>query len=148
MCTCHCGHTHQINEREITMYKGLVTALWRVFRWCEQKNIHEFKICDVRHLYDQVSYSRFGDWEKFGGLVYKEKRGKYGLNMQRCREFFAGKYKIPRIIYKNPITKEETPGEYVTIKELPYLKKFLDENNQYIATYRDRQPTLYDEMAI
>ena len=144
ICTCHCGHEHNINEREITMYKGLVTALWRVFKHCEEKGIYQFKIKDVRHLYDQVSYARFGDWEKFGGLVYQEQRGEYGLNMGRCQEFFAGKRKIPKIVYKNPITKENRTEEedYVTINQLPNLKEFLDENDQFIARYREPQPTL------
>lgn len=140
MCTCKCGHTHQINDREISMYKGLVQALWQVLQWCEHRGIHEFKISEVRHLYSQVSYSRFGDWEKFGGLVYQTKRGEYGLNLERCRAFFAGRYKIPKVVYKNPITKENRPGDYVTIDQLPHLKEFLDANRQFIATYRVPEP--------
>jgi hypothetical protein len=118
------------------MYKGLVTALWEVLKWCEEKRIHEFNIRDVRHLYDQISYSRFGDWEKFGGLVYQIQRGVYGLNIPRCKEFFAGNYAIPKVVYKNPITKVNRPGEYVTIHQLPNLTEFLDSNKQFIAAYR------------
>ncbi len=142
MHTCSCGHSHQINEREITMYKGLVTALWNVFKWCEQNRRHKFNIKEVRHLYNQVSYARFGDWEKFGGLVYQHGRGHYGLNMARCAAFFMGQYAIPKVVYKNPITKENRPGEYVMIGELPNLKEFLDENEQYISKYREPQKTL------
>jgi len=142
ICICACGHKHNINDRNVVMYKGLVEALFKVFRWCEKNGKNEFKIKDTRHLYDQPTYSRFHDWEKFGGLVYKKKKGEYGLNMDRCKRFFAGQLKIPRVIYVNPITKAERPGELVTIHEMPYLGEFLDDNNQYIAKYSNPQPPM------
>ena len=146
MCTCHCGHTHQINEREIPLYQGMVQALWNVMRWCTERGIHEFKIDAVKHLFDKSSYARFNDWNHFGGLVYrvtennKPKRGEYGLNIERCQQFFVGRYQVPKVVWKNPITKTYRAGEYVTINQLPHLTKFLDENRQFIATYRRPEP--------
>jgi len=134
---CSCGHKHQVNEREIGIYKGLVISLWEVMKWCEEKEVHEFNMKSVRHLLGKNEYARFGDWVLFGGLVYKHGKGLYGLNLSRCREFFAGQYQIPRVVYKNPLTRQSTPGERVYIHQLPCLSQFLDQNNQYIATYRE-----------
>ncbi len=99
----------------------------------------EFKK-DVKHLLGRNEYARFGDWVYFGGLVYKGSKADYGLNMERCAEFFAGRRQIPRSVFKNPVTRAITPGEYAYIYQIPNLVEFLDENELYIARYRDPQP--------
>lgn len=143
MCRCACGHVHQINLREINMYKGLVTALWKVFRRCEERGTYRFEMKDVRHLLERNEYARFGDWVLFAGLVFKDGKARYGLNLPRCREFFAGTMKIPRSVFKNPITKEITQGKFVNIRSISGLTEFLDENMQYIAVYQDSEPSLF-----
>ena len=129
---------HNISEREIGLYSGMVSALWRVFKWCGEKEVHEFSRKDIKHLFaNENDTARFGDWVLFGGLVYKERKGRYGLNLDRCGDFFAGRYKIPTRVWKNPTTGQITQGEDVTIRQIPNLAAFLDENREYIAYYRE-----------
>lgn len=135
-----CGQITE--EREINMYRGLVISLWNVFKWCEGRGMHEFKMSDIRHLLGQVNYARFGDWVIFGGLVYKTEKAHYGLNMERCNEFFSGKRTIPARIWKNPITGELKPEDYRTIKDIPHLAQFLDDDRQFVARYREPQMAL------
>lgn len=130
----HCGQS--INEREIGLFKGMVTSLYEVWKWCELLGKHEFTRKDIKHLLTSDNQiARFGDWAMFGGLVYKEGKGHYGLNLERCRQFFMGELAIPTIIYKNPLTGELRKDRRRTIKDIPALASFLTENNEYIARY-------------
>lgn len=136
-----CGQS--INEREIGIFYSMVTALFQVWRWSEDKKIHEFTRKDIKHLFDNENVTaRFGDWIMFGGLVYRptgeKKKGKYGLNIERVKNFFNGELAIPTVIYKNPLTKELTPDRYKTINKIPHLSEFLDEAGEYRAWYRGR----------
>ena len=134
-----CGQS--VNIREIGLYKGMVDALLEVFKWCEIKGRHEFDRKEIKHLLkNDGQIARFGDWVMFGGLVYKHGKGHYGLNMERCRDFFANNYEIPSKIFKNPLTQELTPADYKTIKNIPKLKDFLDENYDFISKYHDAEP--------
>ena len=139
---CHaCGQN--ISEREIGLYKGMVTALWRVYKWAREKEIHEFTRKDIKHLFiNENDTARFGDWVMFGGLVYKNGKANYGLNMERCDLFFKGEYKIPSRIWKNPVTRELTKEAYKTINEMPSILQMLNEDGFYIANYREPQETL------
>lgn len=148
-CICSsCGHKHALGAREIGLYKGMVTALWEIMHWCESKGRHEFDIKEVKHLMGKNEYARFGDWKLFGGLVYspssidgiRQGKGQYGLNLERCREFFAGKRMIPQVVHKNPATGEITPGKHAYAHQIPSLLKFLDQNAQYIAIYQNPIP--------
>ena len=131
----HCGSI--ISEREIGLYRGLIKTLWRVFDWSESKNIHEFKRKDIKHLFNNENdTARFGDLVYFGGLVYKNGKGHYGLNMKRCDDFFSNKYKIPTAVWKNPITKETRCENYVLLREMPSILEYLDEDGAYISRYR------------
>jgi len=131
-----CGHI--LSERQIALYSGLVSALLRVFRWCEEKGKHEFTRREVKHLFlNENDTARFGDWVMFGGLVYKVGKAHYGLNMERCNQFFAGKYEIPISIWKNPITGELRKEEYRSIEKIPSILHLLNEDKQYIARYRN-----------
>lgn len=146
-CICTCGHKHTVSQREIALYRGMVTALFSVMRWCEQTGRHEFQMSEIRHLLDKNEYARWGDWKMFGGLVYtpyktEENKAHYGLNIPRCKSFFAGEITIPSRIYKNPVTGELTPADPKHITQIPHLGDFLNKNNQYIAVYRSPQPAL------
>ena len=128
-----CGHI--VSKRQISLYSGMVSALWQVFKWCESKGRHEFTTKDIKHFFNLNSSARFGDWVMFGGLVYKTKKAHYGLNMQRCNEFFKGTYRIPEYVIKDPVTGQITQGPDITIKEVPKLEKFLNEEREFMARY-------------
>lgn len=136
----HCESCGSIvSEREISLYRGLVDSLWKVFKWCKENNIHEFETKKVRHLLGQINYARFGDWVMFGGLVYKKEKAHYGLNMERCEEFFKNRYAIPMRVWKNPVTGEIRPEEKHFSRDIPSLVKLLDVDGYYIANYRDNE---------
>lgn len=105
--------------------------------WCEEKGVHEFDRKDIKHLFkSENDTARFGDLVMFGGLVYKEGKSHYGLNMERCDAFFKGIYKIPTVIWKNPVTRELRLEDYKTINEIPSILKFLNEDMQFMVRYR------------
>ena len=134
-----CGHTIRGN-RVISLYRGLITGLWEVFKWCEEKGIHEFEMSDIKHLLGKNEYARFGDLVMFSGLVYKRGKGNYGLNIDRCGAFFAGVEPITIELEKNPVSGELTPKRTALINEIPSLLTFLDDNWRYIAKYRNPLP--------
>jgi len=127
----------------------MAETLWNILQWCEEKNRHEFTKQEVKHLItNDVVSANFAYWRWFGGLVYNpdDVAGHYGLNMQRCRDFFAGKIKIPIRISKHPLKQGEEAihvEEYSYIHKIPKLWSFLDKNKNYIARYRDPQVTLF-----
>jgi hypothetical protein len=130
----HCGQT--INKREIALFSGMVKALFKVWQWCEEKGVHEFQRKDIKHLFKtENEVARFGDWVWFGGIVYKNGKGHYGFNVERIKKFFAGQLEIPVRIYKDPLSDEIIKSDYRTIKGIPHLVEFLDENNEFIARY-------------
>lgn len=135
-----CGQS--INTREIGLYRGMVDALSSVYKWCQEKGRHEFTRKEIKHLLkNDGQIARFGDWVLFGGLVYKHGRGHYGLNMERCAGFFSGVAAIPTTIYEDPLTKQITPAKFRTIKNIPGLGAYLDENQNYQTKYHDEVPT-------
>ena len=60
----------------------------------------------------------------------------YGLNIERCEEFFAGKRSVPTIVIKNPVTNEVRTLAYKLINEIPSILEFLNEDMEYVARYR------------
>ena len=128
-----CGHI--ISKRQITLYSGMVYTLYKVFKWCDEKGRHEFQTKDIKHFFNLNSSARFGDWVMFGGLVYKNKKAHYGLNMIRCDQFFKGLYKIPEFVLKNPLNGEIEQGPDITINEVKGLKEFLSKDGEFQARY-------------
>jgi len=131
-----CGHN--IKDRKVTLYKELISALYEIYKWCGEKEVHEFETKDIKHLLSKNNYARFGDLVRFGGVVYKPKdeHGKsrkalFGLNMKRAKEFFAGKRDIPIQITLNQITNEIVESHYVTVRDFPKLIELLDEKGLY-----------------
>ncbi len=133
----HCGSITSL--RKISLYIGLLKSLHSVYQWCLKRGVHDFTTAEIRGLLGQVSYTRFGDLVMFGGLVYKHKKASYGLNMERCQEFFAGIRMIPGYVMKNPITGEIQPHDYKKFHEFPHLSQFLDEQKQFVAEYQPNQ---------
>lgn len=133
-----CGRA--ISERQIAIYKGMVYALWRIFLWAKQNGVYEFTRKDIKPLLKsgktENNTARWGDWPLFGGLVYKSKKAHYGLNMERCEEFFSGRLAIPTSIWKNPVTGELRKERLKTIHELPSIMALLNEEGEYQHLYR------------
>lgn len=126
-----------ISEREIALYRGLVSALWRVYKWCKEKGVKEFRRKDIKHLFtNENDTARFGDWIHFGSLMVKYGKGRYGLIMETCDEFFAGRYAVPIRVWKNPITGELRREEFKKIGEIPSILTLLNEDQEYVARYR------------
>lgn len=128
----------RIEDRTISLYKELISDLYKVYCWCGKNKRHEFKMKDIRHGLSRNNYARFGDLVRFGGLVYKFKddngkriKGSFGLNMARCKEFFNGQRSIPLHITLNQITNEIIDSKYVTVRDFPELNSYLDQNGLY-----------------
>ena len=134
-----CGHIVRGN-RIISLYSGLITALFDIFKWCEEKGVHEFEMRAVKHILGKNEYARFSDLAMFSGLVYKKGKGNYGLNIDRCGAFFSGVEPITIELEKNPVSGELTPKRTALINEIPSLLTFLDDNWRYIAKYRNPLP--------
>ena len=131
----HCGSI--ISEREIALFDGMVSALWQVYKYCLKAGKYEFTRKEIKGLLENESQSaRFGDWVMFGGLVFKYGKGRYGLNITRCDDFFAGKYAIATRIWKNPITGELRKEDHRFISEIPALISLLNGDGEYVARYR------------
>lgn len=141
----HCPTCGQnISEREISLYRGMVDALWRVYKWAKIKGVHEFTRQDIKHLLaNENDTARFGDWVILGGgLVYKYRKARYGLNLPRCEEFWAGRYQIPARVWKNPVTRELRKEDYRFIHEIPTILELLNNDQEYVVRYREPQGTL------
>ncbi len=129
-----CGRA--INQRVIVLFSGMVKSLFKVWQWCGEKGVHEFQRKEIKHLFKtENEVARFGDWVWFGGLIYKTGKGHYGFNIERTEKFFAGELEIPTKIYKDPLSGENEKADYRTIKGIPHLVDFLDENQEFIAKY-------------
>ena len=127
-----CGQN--IKDRSMTLFKELIDALYDIYCWCGKNKKHEFKRGEVEHLLrGNNNYARFGDLVWFGGLVYKpdHKKAHWGLNMQRCREFFRGQREIPVQVTINQLTNEIVAKKMVKIGDFPRLQDLLDKNGVY-----------------
>ena len=137
--TCH----HIIDKREIALFKELMTTLARVFKWSQEKEKHEFTRKEIENLLITGNEkARFGDlvfWD--GGLVYRpkgKKHGFYGLNIERCDQFFSNKMAIASRATKDPMTKEIKFHDPKFAREFPGLIKFLDADLFYQTRYYKR----------
>lgn len=127
------------SDREIALYRGLVEALWRVFKYCELKGVHEFNRRDIKHLLrNENDTARFGDLALFG-LVYKNGKGRYGLPVARLEDFFAGRYQVPTKLWKSSQTGELRKEDYRTIGQIPTILALLNEDREYVARYQNPQ---------
>ena len=132
ICRCPVCNS-KISDRIISLYSGLINTLYKVYCWCGEKRRHEFENKDVQHFFNKNDYARFGDLIRFGGLVYKpeKKKGSYGINMSRAKEFFEGKRKIPVQIVLNQITNEIVAATYVYVYDFPNILELLNKDGLY-----------------
>lgn len=133
-CCPTCGRSVARYARQID--KQHVRSLWSIYRWCKEKDRHEFEMKEVKHLFGQQGYTKFAYLVHGGGLVYRHEQAHYGLHMDRCAQFFANKLAIPTKIWKSPI-KDVEPilDEYRTLHEVPDIKDFLDDQGIYEVEY-------------
>lgn len=144
---CPCCNAN-IEDRKVIIYKELVEALYEVYIYCGKKGKHKFETKEVRHLFTKNAYARFGDFVRFGGIIYrpKESNGKsrkalYGINMARAKEFFQGKREIPVQITLNQISNEIVGQVMCKVTEFPPLVSLLRSNGLYDYEL-DMQPRL------
>jgi hypothetical protein len=138
---CHeCGRS--INLREIVLFSGMVSALWKIFKWCEINNTNNFNRKEVKHLFkSENETARFGDWLLFGGILTRKdhKKGNFIMDMDLAKKFFVNELEIPLRLLKNPITKVITCMERGTLRDVPKLSVFLDDNLDYVVRYEGYQ---------
>ena len=126
-----------IKDRKVALHRELVEELYKVYRWCGEKGVHEFSMSDIKHLLSQSGYSRFNNLTRFGGLVYRpednlhKNSGKYGMNMGRTRAFFRGEYKIPIQIVIDQITDERKASTYVSVHDIKGIYTMLRRDGSY-----------------
>jgi len=130
-----CGRP--IGERQITLYSGMVSLLWRIFDYLFQNGRNQISRKEIKQfIQNENDTARLGDWKYFGGLVEKKEKGMYFLNMRKCREFFIGQLGIPTIVWKVSGQEDFSEEGFKTINEIKSLSEFLDEYGKYISTYR------------
>jgi len=126
-----------IKDRKVAVYRGLIRALYDVYRWCGVNRRHEFKTREIKHLLGKNEYNRFGDLVRFGGIVYKPKedgeseKALFGINMARAKEFFAGKRDIPLQIVLDQISGEILSEVRGYVGDFPELSSFIGKNGLY-----------------
>jgi hypothetical protein len=121
---------HNIEDRKIAIYEELVTQLYRIYCWCGKNRKHEFSMTDVRQFLDHNGYNRFNDLiQCSNGILYRPdknvKRGHYGMNMARAKEFFHGSRTVHLQISMNQITGKWTVLREAKVNEIPSLGKML-----------------------
>jgi hypothetical protein len=133
----HCGQV--IDKREIALFKGMYEALAIAYDWCQGHKTYRFKTKDIRDMIGKNEYARFGDWVYFSGMVFKEEKGHYGLNMERVSEFLFKDKVITIAGWKDPLTGQFTPSRYGSKRQIPGLQEFLDSKQMYESRYTGAQ---------
>lgn len=123
---CNAG----IEDRTISLNTSMVQALYAVCKWCTEKDIHEFETRDVKHLWSKTQYATFGDLVWFGGLIYKNGKANYGINLDRARAYFKGDTIIPLYVTLNQITNEIVDRKEGKISEVKNITEWLDTDNK------------------
>ena len=123
--------------REIAITNQLLQAIWKVYKWSEEKGKTEFKMGDIGHLLDTKQYATFNNVAKVApAIISSEKKGEYKIDLEWCDKFFKGEVAIPVTAWRHGITKETRPDKLAHISEVPALTEFLDQDGDYIARYR------------
>lgn len=134
-----CGHI--VENRVLRLNQTLVTALYRVWKWCGEKGVHEFDRKEVRHLFTtETMVATFGDLQYFGGILYRpdgKGRGYWGINMERAAKFFSDAYAVNSRIVLDRITNAVIDRqEPLFMRQVPRLTKFLDSEFRYVPEYQ------------
>jgi len=136
----HCGQV--IDTREISLFKGMYEALAIAFDWCKAHKTYKFEMKNIRDLIGKNEYARFGDWVYFSGLVFKDEKASYGINIERVNDFLFKNARICISGWKDPLTGQFTPSRWGTRYDVPGLIKFLNDKQMFEANYTSAQLTL------
>lgn len=138
----HCGQAIKDDWREITLSKSLAEAIWRVYKWSEEKQRDEFNMGDVKHLLSQSQYATFNDIPKISPKLIDRDRDSrlYQISRDNCREFFKGKIVVSISVWKHGITGEIRPGVLGHVSELKGIHELMDADGDFIAKYINTEP--------
>lgn len=141
---CECGHRHTVSPRIITINKEMVHSLMVVYRYLLAKGRYDFSRKEVKHLFrSETATARFGDLVYFGGILFKQKKGSWGMNMERAELFLTNRATIAENVTKNPITGEITPSETrLLMRQIKGIKDFLDANGEFVIEYEQNSLAL------
>jgi hypothetical protein len=134
-----CGQS--VNLREWALFQGMVEALWDVYEWCIENHTDTFKKSDVKAILDRHGSvgSVFHNWCFLCKALRRLKRGTYTLDLMACREFFNGTRSVWTVMLTDPLTGEVTTSDRRKVYEIGTLTKFLDDDGNYVAQYKDRK---------
>jgi hypothetical protein len=138
-----CGQT--VNEQKITFASYQAYTIKKIHQWCKGVGRHEFQKKEIKHLINDVESANLA-YLKWFGLLYRPEgapHGTWGINLTRVEDFLAGRHPVYTVIWKNPLTGQLSFEDQRYIHEIPHLKTFLDENDNYIAEYREPQTKLF-----
>jgi hypothetical protein len=140
----HCGQT--INRREIVLTKIMVNALYRIFQYCKvnkevEKNVAWFTREEIRpyllKMGSETIVATFGDWKFLsGGMVLKQGRGNWGLDMVKADAFFRGKWNVPLRVAKKGKSNIVEELERGSVWEVKGVEEFLTPEGQMTIFYR------------
>ena len=127
---CPCCRQN-IKDRKITLYGSLIADFYKVYRWCGKKRRHEFQRKEINHLLSRNSHARFGDLIWFGGMVYKNGKSNFGINMKRTKAFFHNKAKIPGQVVINQLTNKIETRTYIDLSKVKQLSALINKDGLY-----------------
>lgn len=137
--------------REIQIFAELIHSVWAINQYLRRRGGgSQFTRKEVNHILKGYNVTaRFGDMVMFGGLLYKEGKGHWGMNMERCAEFFRGELAIPVTILKDRKTGEIVGHEgYSTVHQIPKLGDLLNSDAEYVTHYRNVTATKPKQMGL
>lgn len=154
--TCSCGHVHTISLQSVTITKQMVGAMIDVFKWCEEKGIHEFKRKEISHItlrHGSHVNSNWGYVSWLTGIFYHPdgKKGSWGIHRGRMIEFMHGIRKICVSATIDPTKPKGDPNRkkmirYATINQIPNISELLDAEGDFIVKYE--RPAVIPEDAL
>lgn len=135
-CPC-CDQS--ITDKEISFHKQAIRGMYEVYMWLGVEERNEFETNEIKHLLDKSTYANIGHWKKFGGIFYRPddedtgdpRKGLWGMNMGRAKDFFTGKRTAPTQLIKDRFTGEIVASTEKFIHEFPNLQDFLTENGLF-----------------
>lgn len=136
-CPCCDGH---VTDKQVSFNRGTVEGVHKIYTWLGEKERHEFRTDEIKHLLDKTVYANIGHLKKFGGIFYRpidpktdkpQGRKFWGMNMERAKDFFEGRRTAPVQIIKDRFTDKIIASTEKYIHEFPEITEFLKENDMY-----------------
>lgn len=135
----HCGQT--INRREITPTKIMVKALIEILTYCKTNKKTKFTREEIRpyilHMGSETITATFGNWIYFGaGMIFKEGKGNWGLNIERVEKFLKGDWIIPLKVAKKGKSNDIEVLESGTVWKIKGVQELMTPEGQFPIFYR------------